>query len=170
MSTNHRHYDITRGHQTVGEDVIIIRPTMRTANAWARALLGELSKDVALAARLAGAAAAIADGTTSTGSRPAREATIARLQVAILAATKVEAYTDEADILADDIHDAMTPLPPCEADGCTQPEHYTGLCWDHLAQRETAVADRQQTVDLLAGLQGSIETAKAARAARGASA
>lgn len=135
MSTPIRQLEATRKDQ--GEHLVTINPTTATAESMASGLIYALGKDTALLSRFV--SAAVNPGHEISA---ARRDTATRLAKILRRVTEVDLTVDEADVLADDIHDAIIPLPPCDTDGCSHPEHHQGLCWDHLAARQVAVQGR----------------------------
>lgn len=134
MSTPTRLLEADRRDQ--GEHLVTITPTGHTAENWANGLIYALGKDPALLARVVSAAV---NPTHETGA--ARSDTVVRLARILARVTEVELSTDEADVLADDIHDAMVTLPECDTEDCTNPEFTQGLCWAHYRAQQLIVAE-----------------------------
>lgn len=138
MSATDRMFDVTNRDQ--GEQLVVITPTLDAAQTQAAGLIYMLRQDRALLNRVVAAVNNPSHGSIGTGL--IRTNTVLRLAGILRKATEVELTVVEADVFADDIHDAMVPAPPCEVDGCDQPEHHQGLCWDHYNARQATVDAR----------------------------
>lgn len=143
MNTPTRSYTVSRRDQD--EPLVAIAPTTDTSTTAANGLIYALSKDTALLSRIVAAAA-----STGHAGSAARQNTVTRLAKILRAVTEVELSVDEADVLADDIHDAMVTPPPCEAVGCTRPEFHHGLCRDHWLNRNARIEAKARIAQMAA--------------------
>lgn len=114
-----------------------ITPTTPAAHTWATRLITELSADVALAARITGAAAGSTDPDVRGG-------TVARLAVMLQrAATEIVGH-EGAQKLADELYEAAATPLTCEHDGCTNYVMHHDICRthfeEHTARLEASIA------------------------------
>lgn len=138
MNPNDRRYDIDHKH-TGGEHLVTITPTLDTAKDMAGELIHQLRENPNLLSRLV--AAAVNTNSDAAVSGP-RSETVHRVARLIQRVVTTDLFTEEADVLVDDIGDHMVPPPPCDTDGCDEPEHHQGLCWTHWSRRVAVLTER----------------------------
>lgn len=142
MSNTDRLFDVDYKNQ--GEHIVTIAPTHDAATSQAHALIHHFRQEPALLARFVAAV-----NNTHGDHSGTRHATVQRLARVLATIGEAELSVPEADVLADDIHDAMVTPPECETDGCSQPQHHQGLCWDHLNARDARVREAIATAPAL---------------------
>lgn len=137
-SNDDRMYDVTRRNQ--GEHLVVITPTAAAATNQAAGIIYALGQDKALLNAVI--AAAVNRNPHSTGTGLIRTDVLRRLGTILTKACEVELSLPEADVLLDDIGDAMVPPPDCDIPDCARPEDHQGLCWVHYREREVLIAER----------------------------